>query len=229
MGALVYETFNAMLLQRLGNRTEWQNVGGQDLYGVWTNLAYRQLCTARKIPETSGRVDFPQLHAVTGTDISAVAGTPYISVPNNTLYVEHVVCTYSGKERRLDWCPPERYADYSDRALTANRGVPREWVHIGNYIYLYPTPDSAYTYEVWYRLNPPSLTTGQSTLIGSEWDFPILFLASYRAAAWVGDTERAKGSRAEYLESVQGLLGIYGNEEKDRNENIRPDDVYIRG
>ena len=228
MGALTYENFNAMLLLRLGNRTELQDVSGTDFYGIWTNQAYRQLCTAKRIPETTGKVDFPQLHTVTGADVAAVAGTPYISVPTNTLYVEHVVCTYSGKERQLDWCPPSRYSSYPDRALTAARGVPREWVHIGNYIYVYPTPDAAYTYQIWYRMNPPSLATGQSTLIGSEWDQPILLLAAYRAASWMGDYDKAKAAKAEYLESVSGLIGIYGDEERDRNEHLRVDDIYYR-
>lgn len=228
MGALDFETFKAMLLLRMGNRTELQTAGSTptDYYGVWINQAYRQLCTAKRIPETSGKVDFPQLHTVTPTDITAVAGTPYISVPNETLYLEHVFCTYSGKERQLDWCPPERYTSYPDRALTASRGVPREWTRIGTYIYLYPTPDAAYTYQVWYRRTPPNLAAGQSTLIGAEWDQAILLLAAYRASSWMGDAERAKAARTDYLETVNGLIGIYGNEEKDRNENLRPDYVY---
>lgn len=228
MGALTYETFNSMLLLRLGNRTELQSVNSVDYYGVWTNQAYRQLCTARKIPETSGKVDFPELHTKTATDLVATIGTAYLSVPSDTLYLESVVCTYSGYERALDWCPPERYRTYQDRGLTASRGVPREWTRIGSRLYIYPTPDAAYTYEVWYRLNPPSLGAGQSTLIGSEWDQPILLLAAFKASSWMGDAERAKAAKAEYLEAVQGLLGIYGNEEKDRNENLRPDYAYMR-
>lgn len=228
MGALDFETFKAMLLLRLGNRTELQTAGATptDYYGIWVNQAYRQLCSAKRIPETAGKVDFPQLHTVTSTDITGVIGTPHIAVPNETLYVEHVFCTLSGYERQLDWCPPERYTSYPDRGLTANRGTPREWTRIGTSIYLYPTLDKAYTYQVWFRRLPPNLSTGQSTLIGAEWDQVILLLAAYRASSWMGDTERAKAARAEYLEAVNGLIGIYGNEEKDRNENLRPDYVY---
>ena len=228
MGAVTFDQFKAFVLLRLGNRTELQSVSSVDYYGIVVNQAYRQICTSRRLPETDKRVWFPQLESVTSTDITATAGTAYISVPTNSLLIHDVICTYSGKERDLDWCPPERYKSYTNRRLTASRGTPREWTHIGNFIYLYPTPDAAYTYEVWFRLNPPDMVSGASTLIGSEWDQAIMLLASYKLANWVGDKDKSSMARAEYIEYISGIAGIYGEEERDRNENIRPDYAYLR-
>jgi len=223
MGALAYDDLKAIVKLRLGSKTTWDDISGVDYHGVLVNQAYKQLTSAHRLPILGKSFVFPQLHVST-TDVT-VAGNGYIAVPDFTLRVRHVYDATS--KNKLDWMPLSWYVSQTDRADSTSRGAPAKWNRDGNRIYLHPTPDAVYSLEVWYRRVVENLDTGQATLIGAEWDDAIIALAAYKGHLWMGDYEKVKADKDEYIDIVTGLIGVYNKEEMDRNEHILPDPDYL--
>lgn len=224
MGSLAFDDFKAQLLLRMGNRTQLQSVSSIDYYGVWINQAYKRLTCSARVPLVGKSVYFPELQTKTTTGTSTSNGVAYITTPSDAIFVKHVYNTTSTK--KLSWIPLAQYVEKTDRADAGAEAAPTRWHRHGNYIYLHPTPDATYVLEVWYQKRPLDLQGEEVTVIGEEWDYPILCLAAYYAHQWMGEYERSKAIREEYADAVGGVIGIYAREEKDRNENLRPDDAY---
>lgn len=224
MGLITLTEAKAKLLVRFQNRTEFQSIGSVDYFGVWLNDALTQLTASDRIPFAKRPIRFPELE--TSTDVSTADGVPYISVPGDCLKPFHVYDKTNG--RRLDWIPLKQYVEYTDRADTGAEGPPSEWHRAGLRIYLHSTPDAIYVMEVWYKKRHPLWEGDNATLIGSEWDEPILELAAYKAHSWVGEFDRAKAAKEAYMELIVPLLTNAFADEKERNEYWRPDDQYFR-
>jgi len=192
---------------------------------VWFNRAYVRLTTQDKLLGVNKRFYFPQLE--TSTTADTADGTAYISVPTDCLIVRDLYDTEN--YRRLTNITPRTYIDYTDRADTGAEGAPTEWVRQGTYLYLHKTPDDAYTISIHYRKVPAILSSGSSvTLLGSEWDEPLITLACYIGKMWTMDYDKAKILRDEFKDQVAGIMTIYGEEEKARDEHIQVDENYRR-
>jgi hypothetical protein len=225
MGALGFDNLKAIVKLRLGQRTQLDSIGGVDYHGVLVNQAYKQLTSAHRLPMVEKSFTFPQMHVVSPS-MPTVDGQAYITAPSDTLRVRHVFDKTT--PHKLDWMPVSWYVLQTDRADTTAEGAPQKWTRDGDRIYMWPTADAVYQMEVWYRRVATDLAASQVTLIGAEWDPAILALASYKGHIWLGEYDRAKPDKEEYIDIVTGLIGVYNREESDRNENMLADDQYLR-
>jgi hypothetical protein len=166
---------------------------------------------------------FPQL--MSSSTATTTDGTAYVSAPAS-LYVTQVFDTTNG--RKLDWIPWKKYIEYTDRTDSTKEGDPTEWNHYGAYIYLHPTPGTTGdTLTIYFKRLVADLTGTDTTIIGAEWDEPILELAAYKAFRHIGEYEDAKVSREGFLELAAGLADVSKNEEKDTNQSWEPSLSYL--
>jgi len=226
MGALGFDEFKELLQSRLGLRGDLASRGASSLnyYGIWVNQAYRQLCTQKNLMGLKKNLYFPQLH--TSTTATTTDGTAYVSVPVSTLYITEVFDTTNG--RKLTQIPWKKYIEYTDRTDTSCEGDATEWTRYSSYIYLHPTPSTTSdTLTIYYKKLVADLTGSETTIIGAEWDEPILELAAYKAFQHIGEYEKAKVSRETFLEMAAGLADIYYQEQKDSDEAWQPSLAYL--
>lgn len=224
MGDLSFASFKEQLKMRAGRSTAWSSVGDDalDYYGIWINKAYMQLCSAERFPGLKRSLYFPQLY--TSTSLSTTDGTAYISTPSRCLYVEDIFNETSNAG--LDNIAWREYLEHTGRDTAASEGRPTEWTRKGTYIYLLPTPDAVYSLSVYHKRLPTELSASSTTIIGAEWDDPIVALAAQKMHVWLGEYDRAKAASDEFLQSVNVLSGVYANEEEDREGCMKLDPAY---
>jgi hypothetical protein len=102
-----------------------------------------------------------------------------------------------------------------------------EWVRRGSNIYVHPTPDDAYTLNIynWPLVAELSGTTAATT--GAEWDEIILQLGLVKALRWTKDYE-AMGAEAKALGALlDQMAGVYKKEELGRQPMIRADRMAL--
>ena len=92
---------------------------------------------------------------------------------------------------------------------TGLTGLPADWAWYQEKLYLYPTPDAAYTVTIWYIKSYADLATGES----NDWttEHEALDLIEARATWWVAsrllkDYERASAAKQEEGEALQRLI-----------------------
>lgn len=224
MGAYTFSQFKDYLQLRLGERDDITDKGGVNFLEVWTNAAYRQLTTQNRFWQLKLNYEFPELFTDTSSDTTD--GTAYISTPSGCLYVTEV---YDGtNDRKLDKISWKKYVGYTDRSDTNSEGEPTEWVRRGGNIYFHPTPDDTYSMAVHHRKIPDKLSKDTDTTeIGAEWDEAILELAAYKAHSWLVEYDKAERAKVEFTNLIQGLIGIYDEEEKDMDAIYLTDPVYF--
>lgn len=228
MGALDYSQFRDLLKFRSGNNAALETATpgstAYNLFGIWVNSAYRQLCTQDNILGLPKKLYFPQLS--TSTTKTTTDGTAYVAAPTDLLYVEDIYDTTHNVH--LDPISNEKYFEYTDRTTTTSEGDPTEWTRRGTYIYLHPTPQTTGdTLTIYYKKLVADLSGTATTDIGAEWDDVILELASYKMHTWLYEPEKAKANRDAFLEMAGGLAGIYSNEKLTNKVNIGPSVAYL--
>jgi hypothetical protein len=186
------------------------------------NAAYLHIATRRDL-------DFPELHK-TMTDDTA-DGTTTLQAGTDTLYIEEIFD--DDNKQWLKWIPWSKYVSYTDRANTSAEGKPIEWHRRGTPgttdIFVYPTPDDAYTCTISYRYKPALLTSTNTTVIGDEWDEPIVTLATVFGFRWLSEFDKSEKLFESWMQTVRGLAGIYDIEEKARRETARPSTLWSQG
>jgi len=215
--AMTFETMKAYLKFQFGNRTDLESVDSTDLYGVWINMAYKNLTTRNRFWAVKKSFKFPEL-IVTDVSQSTTDGTAYVSVPTDAIAVYNVQDTTN--DRDLDYIKINKYFAYTDRSNTDAEGEPNEYSRSDEYIYLHPTPDDTYALEILYRKRPAVLSGTATTVIGDEWDDAILALACFIGFSWTHEYEKAKERKDEFIGLVSGLIGIYDTEEKTSGETL---------
>ncbi len=221
MGERTYAEMCADLKFHLGNRTDSDtNIAN------WINVAYKDLTTRNmlwgvKMPE---QYIFPELN--TSASKSTTDGVAYVTVPTDALYVATIDDTTS--KRKLVNIPWREYIKHPDRATTTSEGAPTKWVRYGLNLYLYPTPDATYALTVYYRKRPAELVNASDvTLVGDEWDEPILKLAVIQSFRRFGEYEKAEVEKKEWVDMMAAKVGMYFREESDRETYRKPDMTYF--
>ena len=200
------------------------SVNSENLYGIWINLAYKELCAKDKIWDINYHFDFPELKT-SDTSQDTVDGTQYISVPDDCLYIIGVEDTEN--DTYLTWKPWSWFMGQKGKADTAQEGQPKFWSRYGAYIYLRPTPDDAYDMAVWYRKRASELTDDDDTIdLGEEWDDIVFEMAAYKGYRWLGQWDDAKNCKDAATEMIKGLVGIYDKEKRSLNERIKPSSQF---
>lgn len=148
----------------------------------------------------------------TFTTITTVSGqdayTTADGMPTDLLRLDNVQYTdASGNTYMLD---RRDWGELRERQTrpTSLTGLPSRWAWRNQSLYLYPTPNAAYTVTLWYVKSYAALTTGQS----NDWteSLEAQSLIESRATWWVAhrllkDYERAAASKAEEMEALQRL------------------------
>lgn len=226
MGATDFATLKAHVKYRLGMDTGPEDVGSDHVnyYGIWTNQAYKQICAAHKMPGLNKVFRIPELE--TSSSATTTDGTAYVSVPTDCIAIRTVFDETN--DRKLTYIPLAEYLAYTDRATTSAEGDPTEWTRAGSKIYLHPTPGTTGdTLTIHYKKRPSDLSGTSTTIIGDEWDEPIVILASQKGFIWQGAFDKAKAARDEFIEIVAGLISAYDPQENDRAAQFGPSQTYI--
>ena len=211
-------TFSQMgiyLKFQFGNRTDLEDVGDTNLYNIWINSAYKQLCSRNRFWALKRNFKFPQLQAL-DTSQSTTDAVAYLSMPSDALIIQNLQDTTN--ERDLDYIKPIEYFSFTDRADTDAEGQPTEYTRSGDYIYLHPTPDATYTTEILYRKRPATLSGAEETAIDDEWDDAILALAAFIGFSWLHEYDKAEARKNEFIGLVSGLIGLSDQEEKGADD-----------
>ena len=227
MGDWSFSQFKTYLKFQLGQRTDLEEAtdDSEDLYGVWVNLAYRELTTTVKLLGQEYNFFFPETEV--DTTETTTDGTNYVSTPADCLYVEDIF-----DETNIRWLEPidhRKFVKYTDRADTNAEGDPTEWVRRGSYIYLHPTPGTTGdTLRIYYKDRVENLEDDDTTVIGAEWDEIILVLALLKGLRWTNEYE-ALGTEAKSLAAlIDSQSTLYKREELGRDNILRPSQLYLQ-
>ena len=222
MGSKAYSTFQDDLKFELGN-----NTAVTDYVGNWINEAYVTLTTmmwARDATGKNRRVYFPELGAM-GTKNTAT-GVAYVDMPSDLYVFEGAWdATNDNKLSSIDW---RAYLHKTGRSATASRNVPDVCVRRGSHLHLFPTPDDAYQINIYYRKRPTAMSDDTDvTVIGAEWDYPILKLAVIQSLARLNDYESMAIEKKIYDEMIASIVGVYDEESYDKEDTFEPDGAYF--
>lgn len=221
MGAKTFSVFQSDLKLQLG---QFENIDSH--LDDWVNAAYLDFCTREYFWElkTPGHFYFPELLKVDGSKATA-ANTKYISVPSDLLSVYHIHDTTNDKP--LDYLETQEYARKTGRATSASYGKPAKWTRIESRFYFFPTPDAAYSLEIFYRKRPALMSASSDvTEIDSMWDEPILKLAVIQSLMKIKRYDSAEQEKKEWLSMMGGKLGIYNRDKKSSKTLLQPDYGY---
>ena len=228
MGVKTYANFQSDLIFELGNRTDLDNYKGG-----WINQAYITLTTMNRFWGLRQDFYFPELFDVSTT--SCVDATPYVSAPARCLYIREIWDTTNDVQlKKISW---NDYIGRSGRSDTDSEGNPGFWVtsgatdSTGDYkkIWLYPTPSGGQGIQIFYRKIPALLSADtDKTVIGVEWDAPLLQLAVIQSHVKLNEYDRAEYKKKEWIDAVTNLIGIYGKEDLARKDIREPKLDYVK-
>jgi len=217
MGVKQFSEFYDELQLELGERTDIADIDGTDFRKIWINTAYITLATQNKMWGVRKNHTFPELE--TFQTINTTDGDSTVDIPTDCMVLRHV--WDSTNDTKLIRIPFSTYISYSGRETAASEGQPTQYVRNGDEIYLYPRPDDAYTLYMYYRKRPAKMVDDDDvTLIGAEWDEPILRLAVSLGLRKLQQYDEAKKEFENFMDLVRGVVGIYDQESYD-NEDYR--------
>jgi hypothetical protein len=128
----------------------------------------------------------------------------------------------------LKWITPEDYYRRVGRANTSSEGYPREYTRLGSKIYFYPTPGGTYTEVCYYKKKPSVLSADDDvTVLGSEWDQPIIKLAGIIAMYKLKEYDFATIEKQAFEEDIMGLVNVYAQEQRQMDKYLQPDMQYL--
>jgi len=224
MGTKLFSEFKDELQLEMGERTDIESLGGVNFLGVWINSAYMTLATQNKMWGIRKSFTFPELETYS-TNVTE-DGSPTIDVPTDLIVTRHV--WDSTNDVKLTAIPFAEYINNTGRATAASEGKPTEYVRNGDYFYLHPTPDAEYTIYIYYRKRPAKLVDDDdTTVIGAEWDEPILRLAVSLGLRKLHQYDAAKKEQEFFEDMVRGIVGIYDQEALDKDQYLKADPHYI--
>ena len=215
MGTYTFDDFRAGLKIELGQRADLESP--TNFYSSWINAAYISLTTRDKLLGINKPFWFPQLE--TSGTATTQAGVAYVLTPVDALVVRRVFNTTD--DAYLTPMTKDEYYKKLGKATTSARGTPTKYVRLGANIYLSPTPVASTTsLTIYYRMIPAVLSADDDvTVLGPEWDEPILKLAVIQSHMRLKEYDLAKLEKEAWTEDVLGLMGIYHQEER-ANETV---------
>lgn len=220
MGDKTFSEFCTDLTFNLGQRDDISTYVDD-----WVNTAYLDLCTKNKFWSLAVPKKFLFYELQETDDTDTVDGTAYIATPSDCVSIYAIWDNDADvKLRRINL---RQYVNSTGRADTDSEGEPKKYVRSGANIYLYPTPDDAYTLTTYYKKRPAELTGTDTTIIGAEWDEVILDLATIKGMMKLRMYDDYKIWKVEWLEAVGAKMGMYESEQDDTRDILKPDFAYI--
>ena len=225
MGNYSFDDFRNYLKFELGQRTDLESP--VNYYTAWINAAYISLTTRDKLFGMNKSFWFPQLET-SGTAMTT-AGVTYVLTPEDALVIRRIWNTTD--DAYLKPITKDEYYKRLSKVTTTSRGTPTEYVRLGTNIYLSPTPDDSTTsLVIYYRMVPAVLGASTDvTVLGAEWDEPILKLAVIQTHQRLKEYDLAELEKKAWVEDVLGLMGIYNQEERARETVLGMDPMSGSG
>lgn len=217
MGVKTFVEFQSELLFNLGRVTDTDL---DDYKAGWINTAYIQFCSKNKfwylkIPQTFNLPELDTTTTATGND-----GDAYISKPSNSIFV-HTVWDMTN-DNMLEYRDHGWYVEQTGRADADSEAEPNFWTPYGNRLYLYPTLDDEYNFTIYHRKRPEALTGSKVTVIGAEWDEPILQLATIHGLTRLREFDKAKEWKEEFIDTVSSLMGLQIRQARYTRDRLTP-------
>ena len=207
-----------------GQRTDIATVAGG-----WVNDAYLRITCSNEIFGQRTNSYFPTLE-IESAATNTTDGTKYITTPTDCLFIRHVWDSTS--DVKLTKISLANYIARTGRSTATSEGAPAQWLRRADatkgsdYVYLYPTPDTTYAMYMYYRAKPVVLTGTTKTVIGVEWDEPIVSLACAIGAKRLQMYDTAKVFEEDFKNIITGMIGIYDNEDFDKEDYRKVDPSY---
>lgn len=209
MGTYTFDDFRNYLKFELGQRTDLETP--INYYSIWINAAYLTLTTRDKLFGMNKSFWFPQLE--TSGTATTTDGVPYVLTPTDALVIRRIWNTTD--DAYLKPINKDEYYKRLSKNTAELEAAPTEYVRLGNSIYLSPTPDTSTALTIYYRKIPAVLeATDDVTILGPEWDEPILKLAVIQAHQKLKEYDLADLEKKAWTEDILGLMGIYNQEER---------------
>ena len=199
--------------------------------GGWVNDAYMRITTADSLWGTRFHAYFPTLE-IQSAATSTTDGTSYVTTPTDCLFIRHIWDSTS--DVKLAKISLADYIERTGRETATAEGKPREWTRRADTtkgndkIYVYPRPDATYALVIYYRAKPAALTGTNATVIGVEWDEPIVTLACAIGAQRLQMFDAAKIYKEEFKDIIRGIACVYYQEDHDKTD-YRKVGPYIEG
>lgn len=175
-------------------------------YKKYINYAYQDLCGSLKLEELIGSQRFD---TVAGKALyllpPAIRSTRAVSIVDPTDYVSGGAPL---RKRDVFWYRVQ--ADASDDAVT-------DYFRYGNFLILYPTPASAKSINLEFRVRPdPLVNDDDSPILPIEWHEGILLLADSKFHRAVGEPELALEAENNYIRWVRRKLDLAADEQESQ-------------
>ena len=221
------KTFAAMVDEvelAFGQRTDIATVAGG-----WVNDAYFRITCSNEIFGQRINTYFPTLE-IQSAATNTADGTAYVTTPADCLFIRGIWDSTS--DRKLTKLSLADYIQRTGRADSDQEGAPTHWIRRADTTkgndktYLFPTPDATYALVIYYRAKPAILTGSGTTVIGYEWDEAIVSLACAIGARRLQMYDTAKVFEEDFKNIVTGLVGIYDNEDLDKEDYRAVDTSY---
>ena len=196
-----FDSIKTEVLARLGGRTDLSSRSE-----VWINDAYFELLL-------HPRANFFELDKA--ATASTAANVRSYDLPTDLWYILDIRdFTNERKLIRSHW-------EQFDR-LRQTTGQPDRYARFGQTIEFDPTPDATYTLVIRYKFRPAELVTGQSPIIGREWDEVITVLSVVKGFEALEQHEKAAMQRQLFEGLMAVRLDVPQLEDADSESRIIP-------
>ena len=152
--------------------------------------------------DIAGKVDYDDLRKYATT--STIASQRYLSMPSDLIYLRSVQITNSGVRDFLEKRDTSFISEFNPSETEA---VPKYYANWDDQnIVLAPTPNSAYTIQINYIIDPPHFTSSNSTFLSTYQDQLLLYGVLAECFSYLkGPMDMYKLYLDKYNESTQGF------------------------
>ena len=153
--------------------------------------------------DLASKVDYDDLRKYATT--STIASQRYLSMPSDLVYLRSVQVTNSGVRDFLEKRVSSFISEFNPGEST---GVPKYYANWDDQnIVLAPTPNSAYTIQINYIIDPPHFTSTNSTFLSTNQDQLLLYGVLAECFSYLkGPMDMYKLYLDKYNESTQGFM-----------------------
>jgi len=150
--------------------------------------------------DIAGKVDYDDLRKYSTSTFTS--GNRYVSLPADCIIMRSVQVINGSNGTFLEKRDTSFISEYNNSGAT---GLPKYWANWDDFnILVAPTPDSAYTIQINYIINPPQFTASNNT-----------FLSQYQESMLL------HGVLVEAFSYLKGPLDIYNLYKSKYNEEIQ--------
>jgi hypothetical protein len=190
---------------RLGNRADLDARMNR-----WLNYAYFEILMNPRFQFFELDTAAPVFDTIQGQDTYTFEG---IKIVDMWFILDIRDMTNERKLRRTHW-------SYIDK-ITRFQGMPIRYYRFGNGFVMQPIPDATYVIQVRYRRRPPDLTNGTDFInLGTEWEEPIITLASIKGFEALQLKEEAAGARQLLEGMFSSRIDVPGLEDFDSETTV---------